>query len=276
MELNKIYHGDSLEVLKTFSSESIDCIITSPPYYGLRDYGIEGQIGQEKTPKEYISNLMSIMDECKRVLKKTGSLWVNIGEGFINQSLSGIPERFVISMIDNGWIRRNSIIWHKSNCMPSSVKSRFTIDFEYFYFFVKDPKHYYFETQYEPLSTATIERSKYPGVRIGSRNKIKLGGYGNSTYSGKEYHISPTLTRIKRCIWKIHTEIFSEAHFAIFPEKLIETPIKACCPPEGIVLDPFMGSGTVAVVAKKLGVNYIGIELNKEYINIAEQRLQNI
>ena len=124
MELNKIYHGDSLEVLKTFSSESIDCIITSPPYYGLRDYGIEGQIGQEKTPKEYISNLMSIMDECKRVLKKTGSLWVNIGEGFINKSLSGIPERFVISMIDNGWIRRNSIIWHKSNCMPSSVKSR--------------------------------------------------------------------------------------------------------------------------------------------------------
>jgi DNA modification methylase len=357
LELNKIYQGDSLEVLKTFPSESIDCIITSPPYYGLRDYGVEGQIGQEKTPQEYIYNLIKIMDECKRVLKKSGSLWVDIGEGFTNQSLLGIPERFVVSMVDSGWIRRNTIIWHKSNCMPSSVKSRFTIDFEYFYFFTKSKK-YYFETQYEPLSAATIERSKYPGVRIGSRKKIELGGYGNSTYSGKKYNISPNLTRIKRCIWKIHTEIFSEAHFAVFPETLISTPINACCPLQicnkcnkprtkiekiigydkindwmisagcdsngeykgketkdyksakaqmpsetkrrilksmskqsifelsdckcekgfhsGVVLDPFMGAGTTAVVAKKQGKNYIGIELKEEYIKMAENRINSI
>lgn len=340
MELNKIYNGDSLEVLKTFPSESIDCIITSPPYYGLRDYGIEGQIGQEKTPQEYISNLMKIMDECKRVLKKTGSCWINIGDSYGGtgskgnykdpkykegrngqvvsvssklspKSLLAIPERFVIAMYDSNWIRRNTITWYKPNCMPSSTKDRFTVDFEYFYFFTKNSKQilwkhrktgqwvdkqpkqefdengfliwqgysYYFETQYEPMSEVTKQRDKYKfngvfkGQFTGSPNEKRYQNTGRPIETPSFYNEKG---RFKRCVWKITTKPFKEAHFAVFPEGLIETPIKACCPSNGIVLDPFMGSGTVGVVAKKLGVNYIGIELKEEYIKMAEKRINSI
>jgi site-specific DNA-methyltransferase (adenine-specific) len=356
MELNKIYQGNSLDVLKTFPSESIDCIITSPPYYGLRDYGIEGQIGQEETPQEYISNLMDIMNECKRVLKKTGSLWINIGDGYDkNKSLLGIPERFVIAMYDRTWLRRNTIIWYKPNCMPSSVKDRFTVDFEYFYFFTKSKK-YYFQTQYEPYGLT----ERWGGNNMKLKPDGKLAQNKNASVRGNrelQWHSNPQ-GRIKRTVWKIQTKPFKGAHFAIFPENLVETPIKACCPLEicnkcnkprvrmekilgydkindwmvsggcdsngeykgkeikdyksakaqmpsetkrrilksmskqtsfeyskcdcnvgfhkGVVLDPFMGAGTVGVVAKKLGVNYVGIELNKDYIKMAENRINSI
>ena len=311
MELNKIYQGDSLQVLKTFPNESIDCIITSPPYYGLRDYGIEGQIGQEKTPQEYISNLMKIMDECKRVLKKTGSLWVNIGDTYpsgggkaiecsfvrnsknskdnkfspdfppksklrstMGKSLLGIPERFVIAMYDSMWLRRNTIIWYKPNCMPSSAKDRFTVDFEYLYFFTKQKK-YYFETQYEDFSPLNIKRhgeKQYLSKK--EKLTIELGIRGGYVKMG-DWKPNPA-GRMKRCVWKIQTKPFKGAHFAIFPEKLIETPIKACCPAKGVVLDCFMGAGTVGVVAKKLGVDYVGIELNKDYVTMANNRINSI
>lgn len=303
MELNKICHGDSLTVLKSFPDEFIDCIVTSPPYYGLRNYGVEGQIGIEKTPQEYISNLMKIMNECKRVLKKTGSLWVNIGDSYggtgdkkgykdpkykegrngqdssltknLNpKSLLGIPERFVIAMTDSGWIRRNTIIWHKPNAMPSSAKDRFTVDFEYFYFFTKSPK-YYFETQYEPYGLT----ERWGGNSMKLKADGKLAHNTNASVRGNrilEWHSNP-LGRIKRCVWKLPTKPFPDAHFAVFPEALIETPIKACCPVNyGVVLDPFMGSGTVAVVAKKQGKNYMGIELNKDYITMANNRINSI
>lgn len=295
MQLNKIYQGDSLEVLKTFPSDSIDCIVTSPPYYGLRDYGVEGQIGQEKTPQQYIQNLMKIFDECKRVLKKTGSCWVNIGDSYGGtgdkkgykdpkykegrngqdisltkklspKSLLGIPERFVITMTDSGWIRRNTVIWHKPNCMPSSAKDRFTIDFEYLYFFTKSPK-YYFETQYESLSNNSDV--KY-------RQELRKNKQYNSKQPYKD-NLPKSFDfekRLKRAAWSIPTKPFPEAHFAVFPEKLVETPIKACCPSNGVVLDPFMGSGTVGVAALKQNKNYVGIELSKEYIEIAEKRLE--
>lgn len=335
MELNTIYNGESLSVLKTFPSESIDAIVTSPPYshkndvdYGLRNYGVEGQLGIEKTPQEYISKLMEIMTECKRVLKKTGSCWVNIGDSYGGtgskgehrdpkykegrngqvvslttklspKSLLGIPERFVITMTDDGWIRRNTIIWHKRNCMPSSVKDRFTIDFEYFYFFVKNKK-YYFNTQYEPLSEHTLKQitKKYEGKGIkdyegnGVQNPSDIkrrilykfapfGGknhkeYGNRTYSGKEYILTgDNLQRIKRAVWTVNVQPIKEKFYAAFPPKLIETPILACSKENDIILDPFLGSGSTVLVAKKLNRRYIGIEINSDYVNIATERINN-
>jgi site-specific DNA-methyltransferase (adenine-specific) len=228
---NKIFCGNSLEVLKEFPSNSIDLVVTSPPYYNLRNYQHKDQIGSERTPDQYINNLISIFRECKRVLKKTGSIWVNIADSYLpNKSLIGVPERFVIAMQDElGLIRRNNIIWYKRSCMPSSTKDRFTIDFEYFYFFVKDPDSYYFETQYEPYAESTLleiqkaykgkgtKDYKGNGVQdpseikrriIESFEKRKFGGsketgkyasnqdsVTNATYSGNPYKIKINHTR---------------------------------------------------------------------------------
>jgi DNA modification methylase len=363
MEVNKIYQGDCLEVLKTFPDKSINCCMTSPPYWALRDYGVDGQLGLEPTFQQYINKLCDIFDEVKRVLRKDGTLWVNIGDtygqnfrgsnknncskiqlgnkgtidfmgksayntNFPNKSLCNIPARFSIEMQNRGWILRNVIIWHKPNCMPSSVKDRFTVDFEYLYFFVKSKK-YWFETQYEPQKTFFEDKSP----PIGSK---KLSGGFNPTYSGNQPPSNP-LGRNKRAVWTITTKPFKEAHFATYPEALCETPIKAGCPefvcnkcgkikevkevkevihnrvnnrkdakvrPDnferipndwkpreikeikeiscncnagfsgGVVLDPFCGAGTTGLVALKQNKQFIGIELNPEYIKIAEKRLE--
>lgn len=287
MKVDHIYQGNCLEILKIFSDESIDCVVTSPPYWALRDYGISGQLGLEPTFQEYIDKLVAIFDEVKRVLKKTGTCWVNLGDTYSGEkigntngkwqkintnsfkkqrqnitakSLLQIPSRFAIAMTDNGWILRNEIIWYKPNAMPSSAKDRFTNDFEKLFFFTKSKK-YYFETQWEKA----------------------IIGYNNSKFTtGKtfEAHKNTSLKerkesdkRLKRAVWKIPTRPFKEAHFAVFPEKLVEPMIKAGCAIGGVVLDPFMGSGTTGLVAKKLQRHYIGIELNPEYIKIAEKRI---
>lgn len=319
--LNKILQGSAQDKLKELESESVDCCITSPPYWALRDYKTPGQLGLEPTFTEYIQKLVEIFAEVKRVLKKTGSLWVNLGDTYagmsaawgnvrsenVNEthsipkrtrtvpekSLCCIPQRFQIAMVDAGWICRNTIIWYKPNCMPSSAKDRFTVDFEYLFFFTKSQK-YYFETQYERMDdfedykrrmtkrydtkykddgngqTLSSWRREKKFCPIGGANKLE--GYGNPTYSGNEWQPS-ALGRIKRCVWKIPTQPFSEAHFAVFPPAIVETPLKATCPSEGIVLDPFMGSGTVALVAMQNARNFVGIELNEEYIKMAKERL---
>jgi len=300
--MNKIIQGDSLSVLKTLPSESINCCVTSPPYWALRDYGVDGQLGLEPTFQEYINKLCNIFDEVKRVLRKDGTCWVNIGDTywgggnnrgsseenlsakqFSNRGARGqcsrdwdksfkpkcllqIPSRFSIEMCNRGWILRNTIIWHKPNCMPSSVKDRFTVDFEYVFFFVKSKK-YWFETQYEPHSTKEgplrnkNKESSNKGYPDGDRFS-----QGLRTGYGKE-------GRNKRTVWKINTKPFKEAHFAVFPEELVETPIKAGCPKGGTVLDCFCGSGTSGVVAQRQEKDFIGIELNPEYIEIAKNRL---
>jgi DNA modification methylase len=257
METNKILQGDALEVLKTLPSESINCCVTSPPYWALRDYGVEGQLGLEKDFNEYINKLCDIFDEVKRVLRKDGTLWVNIGDTYgtqggqnrdtnkdyskyksiklknteigsvllkepnMHKNLCNIPARFSIEMQNRGWILRNVIIWHKPNCMPSSVKDRFTVDFEYLYFFVKSKK-YWFETQHEPQKTFFEDKSPPIGGK-------KLSGGFNPTYSGNQPPSNP-LGRNKRAVWTITTKPFKEAHFATYPEALCETPIKAGCP----------------------------------------------
>ena len=296
MELNKIYQGDCLEVMKTFPDGCIDMVMTSPPYWALRDYGVKGQLGLEPTFQEYINKLCDIFDEVKRVLKKEGTCWVNLGDTYAgsgdnikkpeykenakecdagapkdnikhlvpSKCLCQIPSRFAIEMTNRGWILRNEIIWYKKNCMPSSVKDRFTVDFEKIFFFVKSKK-YWFEQQFEE------------NLSIGKTGWEKSGrGNGSETAMRGDGKMFSEQGRNKRCVWQVNPKPFSEAHFAVYPEELCLTPIKAGCLKNGIVLDPFFGAGTTAVVAKKLNRNYIGIELNPEYIKIAEGRLKEI
>ena len=306
---NKILQGDCIEVMKTMPDESINCVVTSPPYWALRDYGVDGQLGLEPTFQEYINKLCNIFDEVKRLLRKDGTCWVNMGDsysgnmgkrngwtdnklGFEKQEaidkgvcltsknefiyslpskcLVQIPSRFAIEMTNRGWILRNEIIWHKPNCMPSSAKDRFTVDFEKVFFFVKSKK-YWFEQQLEKSIWAEQDyRSQIEGG-VKSGGKTATGNYATDKVA-----YSANGMKNKRAVWKITTKPFKEAHFATYPETLIEPMIKAGCVENGIVLDPFMGSGTTAVVALKQNKKYIGIELNSEYIKIAEARIKAV
>jgi DNA modification methylase len=308
MELNTILQGDCLQVLKTLPSESVDCVVTSPPYWALRDYGVEGQLGLEPTFQEYITKLCDIFDEVKRVLKKSGTCWVNMGDTYYGvgnnrgntktlseiqkgnrgaqgqvqqkwdfssypaKSLCMIPSRFAIEMSNRGWILRNEIIWHKPNCMPSGVKDRFTVDFEKVFFFVKNKK-YWFETQYEPHTRLWDARNGGNMADVGHKKNGKIEAK-NTHPNG--YPLPNHLGRNKRTVWRVATKPFREAHFATYPEALIEPMIKAGCPLDGVVLDPFIGSGTTGLVAKKQGKNYIGIELNPKYIEMAEKRIKSV
>jgi len=283
MKINHIYQGDCLEILKTLPGESVDMVITSPPYWGLRDYGVVGQIGREENLELYFKKLCDIFAEVKRVLKAEGSCWVNLGDAYggtnTKKSLLQIPSRFALMMTDElGYILRNEIIWHKPNAMPESVKDRFTVDFEKLFFFVKNKK-YYFEQQKEAMVTEDINPPRGSKGVIGQINsgRRKQDLVGRNDYIGFNDRYKPPvdLMRNKRSVWSISTRNFSELHFAVYPEELIETPIKAGCPKDGIVLDPFMGSGTTGVVAKKLGRNWIGIEINPEYVLMAQKRIKN-
>ncbi len=299
-----IYHGCALEVLKQMENESVDMVMTSPPYWGLRDYGEDGQLGLEPTYQEYIEKLVAIFDEVKRVLKDTGSIWVNLGDSYsssgavgggkddygatsldyvknqrragktdiIPKSLIGIPERFAIAMTDAGWIRRNTIIWYKPNCMPSSASDRFTVDFEYLYFFSKKPQ-YYFEQQIEPNLDTWGRWGKYTNPKM---SECKTGSMSGAKEMDKEEFENKYSKngRNKRCVWQLSTESYPDAHFATYPEKLCETPIKAGCPKDGVVMDPFAGSFTTLKVARELGRKGIGIELNEEYIKMGIKRMK--
>lgn len=301
IQLNKIYCGDAIKVLERFPSNRLDCVVTSPPYWAMRDYGVKEQLGLESDFKDYISKLCDVFDEVKRVLKDEGTCWVNIGDtyytrssnSFLNDQLTSlkrskklgiskanavrgrgllkdknltlIPLRFALEMQKRGWIIRNVIIWHKPNVMPTSVRDRFTVDFEYLFFFVKNRK-YYFEQQREPHKTESIARTNY-----------KWDGHREpgSSYSGMNIKkMCHPEGRNKRCVWNISTSSFRGAHYATFPEKLIEIPIKAGCPKDGIVLDPFMGAGTTGVVSKRLGRRWVGIDIRQKYCKIAEKRIR--
>jgi len=358
LKLNEIYCSNCLEIMREIDSESINCVVTSPPYWALRDYQTEpriwdgdkgcehewgtntqrdtrlqagnpefqrpwreqasgrsssqfcikcgawkGSLGLEPTFDLYIKHLCDIFDEVKRVLRKDGTVWVVIGDSYSGSGKAGsnpeyqskhtefgkpsihnerfgmpttnigvpakslvmIPFRFAIEMVNRGWILRNTIIWYKPNCMPASVKDRFTVDFEYVFFFVKNKK-YWFEQQLE--KTLTKDNS--------SRNRdiTKLNNTpGRSRMSGLK--VNNYDFKNKRSVWQVTTKPFKEAHFAVYPEELIKPMIKAGCPDDGIILDPFIGSGTTGVMAKKLGRNFIGIEISEDYCKIANKRLAN-
>lgn len=281
---NTIIQGDVLEVLKKIPSDSVDMCITSPPYWNLRDYGEDKQLGLENTTKEYIENLYSVFCEAKRVLKDEGTLWINIRDtyskgikksGVRSKSLSMIPERLAIKMIDNDWILRNTIIWHKPNAMPDSCKNRFTMDYEYLYMFSKQEK-YYFKTQYEPYTSSHGKDSNKVSKKEEELLKTKMVRHGGEGSTLNKPSMWNPKGRIKRTTWDINTKPFKGNHFAPYPEELINCPIDAGCPTNGVVLDMFMGSGTTGVVAKKQNKNYIGIELNREYIDIANKRILEV
>lgn len=309
---NTIICGDALTTLRTMPENSVDCCVTSPPYYMLRNYGVDGQIGLEETPQLFIRRLTDVFREVKRVLKKEGTLWVTIGDsyngsgkavgvdfsksnsiqksnshsqqtlatrvkGLKPKDLIGIPFMLAFALREDGWYLRQDIIWHKPNPMPESVKDRCTKSHEYIFLLSKSSK-YYFDYK------AVMEKAAYDGRKDtwakGSRKYAQKNATGLTmqTFAAREHERwmcdeQGEFVRNKRSVWTVCTKPEQEAHFACFPQKLIENCIKAGCPENGIVLDPFMGSGTTAVVARKLGRNYIGIELNQEYVKIADKKL---
>ena len=306
---NVILQGDALSRLKDIPEKSVNMCMTSPPYWALRDYGVDGQLGLEPTFDDYINQLCDIFDGVKNVLKDDGTCWVNLGDTYYGggfgkstdlsktkqgtnrgtagleareklrnirknlskdiptKSLTMIPMRFAIEMVNRGWILRNTIIWHKPNPMPQSVKDRFTVDFEYIFLFSKKKK-YYFKQQLEPFKS---KPTKLRDKRNENYGKAFISPLGKGLRSGYEMG-----ARNKRTTWSICPRPYKEAHFATYPEELCETPIDAGCPVDGVVLDPFFGAGTTGLVALKQNKNYIGIELNPEYIEIAEKRLKPI
>ena len=297
MDMNRtILQGDVLEKIKEIHGKSIDVVISSPPYWNLRNYGVEGQLGLEPDFNDYLNTMQKIMDEIKHVLKDTGTCWINLGDTYNNKSLVGIPERFYINCLDNGWLSRNHNAWIKNNSMPSSVKDRFTNKWESVFFFTKQQK-YYFNLDDVRVPTKTDTKPFNVRVRDSDTNRFLQGATNNEKqhhnrkgelkaskewmfkWQKNEDSIHGTNTNHPKGknpgnIFQINTKPFKEAHFATFPPELPEFILKCACPKDGIVLDPFFGSGTVGLVAEQLGLNWIGIELNKEYIEIANKRLE--
>jgi len=298
--MNKVYFGDCRDSMRQMAKDGIkvQTCITSPPYYGLRDYGVDGQIGNEQTPKEFIDNLVEVFSCVWDVLEDDGTLWVNLGDSYYNyrpgkgqrvvansiasqkasefehsakrgnkldgykeKDLMGMPWRLAFALQDFGWTLRQDIIWHKPNPMPESVKDRCTKSHEYIFLLSKKP-HYFFD------STSISEPAIYAGDDKGSRNDSRRGTEANSM-SGKTGE-----TRNKRDVWSINTKPYSGAHFAVFPQELVEPMILAGSRVRDIVLDPFFGSGTTGQVAQNLGRKWIGCELNKEYEQLQNERLK--
>ena len=279
--INQIVHADALEQLRRIPPAVVDTIVTSPPYYRQRDYSGERQVGLESTPEQYVARLVDVFSECRRVLKKTGSFWLVIGDKYVNGEQLGMPWRVALALKESGWILRSDIIWHKPNAMPSPVKTRPTTDHEYVFFFTKAKKYYYdVDAIREPHVTFT-EHSRMRGGRNhffqrgSTPEKGKNEGDAN-LHDGRWDQAFHPKGRNKRTVWSISLSKFREAHFAVFPEKLVETCILAGCPEDGVVLDPFVGSGTTPLVAKKLGRAYIGIDCVEEYCRMARRRLQEI
>lgn len=291
---NKIINGDCIEVLKGIEDRSVNCCVTSPPYWGLRDYGVDGQLGLENTPNEYVDNLVRVFREIRRVLKHDGTLWLNLGDsyagncsqssnngragygnprekivsrlfdGIKSKDLIGIPWRVAFALQADGWYLRQDIIWHKPNPMPESVTDRCTKSHEYIFLLSKSQKYYY--------NNESIKEQASPDTSVRDRDSTKLNNCPGRTKMGG-LKVNNYEYRNKRDVWTIPTQPFSEAHFATFPKDLIRPCIRAGCPANGIVIDPFMGSGTTACVCIEENRNYLGIELNHKYIKIAENRI---
>ena len=277
--VDRIYCGDALAQLELLPDQLIDVIVTSPPYYRQRNYPDNTQLGQEPTPEEYIQRLVKIFGEARRVLHDTGSIWVVLGDKYSRGALLGLPWRFALALCDDGWILRSDIIWHKPNAMPSSVKTRPTTDHEYVFMLTKqNDYHYDADAIREPHVTFT-EKSRMRGgrghffKRDGTPESGKNGGNNNLHDARWDQAFHPR-GRNKRTVWSVPLSKFRQAHFAVFPEELVETAILAACPSAGVVLDPFLGSGTTAIVARKLGRKFIGIDCVEEYCQMARRRLE--
>lgn len=277
-QANFILNGEALQVLKQLPDSIIQTVVTSPPYYGQRDYCTPLQVGIESNPEEYLTRLLDIFDEMKRVLKDDGTFWLNIGDKYIDGNLAGLPWRLALALKERGWILRSDIIWYKPNAMPSSVQNRPTCDHEYLFLFSKNLKYYY-----------NVDAIREPHVTFSDKSKMKggrnhLGKQGGTPEQGKNSGNSNLHRgrwdqafhpkgRNKRTVWEVPLSKNREAHFAVFPEKLIEPCILAGCAEGTLILDPFFGSGTTGIVSIAKGRKFIGIELNSEYCQIAANRI---
>ena len=302
-----IIFGDCRETMRQWAKDGIKAqtCVTSPPYYGLRDYGHDGQIGLEETPEEYIKAMVEVFRCVWDVLEDDGTLWLNIGDSYYNyrpgkgqalvkQSVSntnqdlpetcarrgnkldglkekdliGIPWMLAFALRADGWYLRQDIIWHKPNPMPESVQDRCTKAHEYIFLMSKSQK-YYFDS--ESIKENAIHAGKVGGSFKGRQGtadyQAQSGGIGSES---KNYE-----TRNKRDVWSVPVKPYTGAHFATFPTDLIEPCIKAGCPEGGVVLDPFMGSGTTAYVAALHGRKYLGCELNPDYKPLQDERIKN-
>ena len=278
--------GDSWQVVKFLPSESVNCIITSPPYFGHREYSdVEEtallEFGREEDAAQYVQKLVALFSELHRILNLRGTLWLNLGDTYRGEQLLGIPWRVALELQNIGWLLRSEIIWHKPNAMPSSVKNRPTMAHEHIFLFTKNNDYFYnADAIREPHITFT-DKSKMKGGRnhFGKRNSTPENGKnaGNpNLHNGRWDQAFHPLGRNKRTIWEIPLGKFRGAHFAVFPEELVKTCLLAGTSEGEIVLDPFMGSGTTAVVAKTLGRHFVGIELLPRYAEMTISRLKGI
>ena len=277
-QANFLINGEALNSLKKLPDSLVQTVITSPPYYGQRDYCAKEQIGSEESPDEYINRLLEVFDEVKRVLKEDGTLWINLGDKYIDGNLAGLPWKLALTLKERGWILRSDIIWYKPNAMPSSVKNRPTTDHEYMFLFAKSSKYYYDADAIREPHVTFSENSKMRGGRnhLGKKGGTPEQGKnsGNSNlHNGRWDQAFHPKGRNKRTVWEVPLSKFREAHFAVFPEQLIEPCILAASSEGGIVLDPFFGAGTVGLVSMKKGRKFIGIELNEDYCKIAIKRI---
>lgn len=310
IQLNTVYNMDCLQGLQAIPDDFVDCVVTSPPYFSLRDYGNDEQIGLEKSPEEYIAKLVAVFREVHRVLKPTGTVWLNIGDCYAggnrgsaeypenakkykqgsnkgtmarktaykyqtickDKDLIGIPWMLAFALRDQvGFYLRQDIIWHKPNPMPESVTDRCTKAHEYIFLLSKS-KHYYFdhEAMQEQAVYDAVNRTN--GTRYGGKKYTQADDKFYRTKSGNAYNY--TGKRNKRDVWTISTKPEKSAHFATYPKELIEPCVLAGCPEGGVVLDPFMGTGTTAMVARMYGRNFLGFEINAEYMDIINNKIK--
>jgi DNA modification methylase len=327
-----LYHGDVLDVLCELPAESVDCCVTSPPYWGLRDYDDPAQVGLEPDPLAYVDALVAVFSEVRRVLTAGGTVWLNLGDSYSQGSkgnsgairsgdkqgtnrgslatrrgsglgpnrtggarsvcktkdLVGIPWRVAFALQQDGWYLRSDIIWAKPNPMPESVTDRPTKAHEYVFLLSKQPRYFFDQEavreRYADPDNVDLNQPRGSGGVLGELNGGRRSGpdgRNKTTVLGQDGSIQhrdgerwPNGGRNIRSVWEIATQPYSEAHFATFPEELARRCIAAGCPENGTVLDPFIGSGTVAYVARKLGRHAVGIDLNESYLELAARRLQ--
>lgn len=314
-----LYQGDAATELAQLPADTVNCVVTSPPYYGLRDYGVEGQLGLEASPAEYVERLRAVFAEVRRVLRPDGTLWLNLGDSYARnpskgaagngnkgnvaselaratrassrrdgasvlpatrvgdlpeKNLLGMPWRAAFALQDDGWILRNAVIWHKTNAMPESVKDRLAGRYEHVFMFTKTGRY---EFDLDAIREPHIGPLKSPGggnpdVAQGPQSRNGASQW-DRTREQREASVRHPLGKNPGDVWSIGTQPFKGAHFATMPPRLVERCLRAGCPPSGIVLDPFAGSGTTLMVARQLGHLGIGIELNPEYLTIAVDRI---
>ena len=327
--------GDALTELRKLPDETVHCCVTSPPYWGLRDYGIQGQLGLERTPEEYVAKLVEVFRKVRRVLRKDGTLWLNLGDtysaqrwtkdspqrmnkmkdihrgiapeklsGLPDKNLVGIPWRVAFALQADGWWLRQDIIWAKPNPMPESVRDRCTKAHEYIFMFAKNGKTILwrakdtlewshkpdlseimgYDDQGQPIKRWIGFSYWYDAEAVSEETNdlltkprsFRKSGAGETLRNDTANPYTPRGARNRRSVWTIATRPFPEAHFATFPPEIPELCIKAGCPVGGVVLDPFFGAGTVGMVAKQLGRDFIGIELNPKYCEMAERRIAQV